>query len=72
MKKKVLTSGPCEYLRYFLYRSTKLYIVAFHENRLDEAIMIDDPMYSFLENFKKKNVTNLHQIFFTIWSHGTS
>ena len=51
MKKKVLTSGPCEYLRYFLYRSTKLYIVAFHENRLDEAIMIDDPMYSFLENF---------------------
>ena len=38
-----------EYSRYFLYCSMKLYIVAVHQNHLDEAILIDASMYSYIE-----------------------
>ena len=56
------------YISYFLYRPMKVNIVATHKNRLTEAILIDDTMYSLTEKIKI-NRTNLHQNVFTIWSH---
>ena len=32
-----------------LYCSMKVYVVAFHQNRLHEAILIDATMYSYIE-----------------------
>ena len=53
---------------FFLYRSIELYIVAAHQNRLNEAILVDATMYSIIE--KKKNITNLLDILFRFWGHG--
>ena len=37
----------------------------------DDVILIDDTMYSLIED-EQQIVTNLHQIFLTIWSLGIS
>ena len=36
-------------LEIFLYCSMKIYIVVFHQNRLNEEILIDAKMYSYTE-----------------------
>ena len=49
----------------------KLFIVASHLNRLDEAILIDDTMYSSKEKFRKMFQTYI-RFCFTTWSYGIS
>ena len=65
-----LRSSTDGWLRYdiLLHHSIQLYIVALHENQIDEVILTDATKYSLIE--KEQKLFQIYtNFFFLIWNH---